>query len=224
VIVEVGPLQVLGLQILFAAPAQSLVLTIVKSTKTKKDQFDYLAWGGAFSTPEFDPELFARLPGWRQREHNFIAAAVREGRSCTLEELEALRGDDGKPVKPRTSFPATLHLSSLKSRFRTSAPVDDIVHRLREVVTSDSILRNLTAFGEGRSLVRTRPFQGVYGYLWCLALLRRGVTSSMPFTAMLDLEEGIHQETGLWLSLEEAPETLYTWLDTEVSVLLSSVA
>jgi len=195
----------------------------VKKAGIKKCAEDYLPWAGRFATKENDPEVYARLPGWWQREMKLIEEAVRAGRKVTAAEFEALHAGEEK-VRTMRHIPDSFGLSALKSRFRTSAPVGNILYQLREVATDDNVLLNCTAFGEGRALLRRSPRHGLYAYLWTAAIYQRKVIPSMPVTALYDLEEGIHDLTGEWLSVEDAIEPLFAWVDAAVASLLSSVA
>jgi hypothetical protein len=53
---------------------------------------------------------------------------------------------------------------------------------------------------------------------------QRKIIPSIPVTAFYNLEDGIHELTGRWISSEERNEAMDAWLSTQVSHLLSFVA
>lgn len=195
----------------------------MKKVAGKKSAEDYLPWAGRFANEDTDPEVAARHPGWWQRERKFIQEAVRARRPYTFADLEALHVAEA-PVRIERHIPPSFALSSLKSRYHSTAPAKDVLYKLRQIVTSDIVLRSCTAFGEGRILLRKAPPQGLFAYIWVAALYQRKIIRSLPVSIFFDLENGIYSLTGLWFSVEQDADALFSWLDSEVSSLLSSVA
>lgn len=196
----------------------------MKIEKTKKDPRDYAPWAGMFADPKLDPDMYASLPGWRRRETSFVREQRAAGRTPTFVEIRRAR--EGPPVEAtRVMLPASLTLSSLRSRLGGEPPSVHLLDALRDQVTRESLLEYCTIGGEGRQLTGQPPSHGLYAYIWALAQAQRVETPAIPLTSFWELEEGIYALTGEALNtrLPEANATL-RWLDDQVRVLNSTVA
>lgn len=187
-----------------------------------KDSSEYLPWGGWFAHPTLEPEVCSRHPGWWQRERAFIRKAVREGREFSLDEILKLReGDPAQTLAVHIS--SGISLDYLKSRFKTTATAEAVLVKLRAVVNADYVLARCTAFGDGRDLLREKPLQGLFAYIWISALYQKDVIPIVPIYALFDLEDGIFDLTGEWVSVGEESVVLHLWLDSQIKMLMQQV-
>lgn len=194
----------------------------MKREKEKKNAEDYLGWAGWFQNPETDPGVFSRLPGWWQRERVFIRDAVASGRSFTLAELQQIHLVQPEP-QIRCTIPDHMARETLERALPRTLAMSVAVKQLEGLVTVASVQEHCTAFGEGRHLLRERPVHGFYGYLWALALYRRGITASLSLSAFYELEEGVLLLTGRPIEYRPHPP-FDAWVNCQVDSLLSSVA
>ena len=182
-----------------------------KETKSGKSGRDYLPWCGFFLNPDTDPDLFATLPGWRQRDARYVRACRAKGHEPTPAELRRVRegiSTDGTGI----FIPSDLTLASLR-RHAGGIPVNDsLIATLRLTVNSESVVRHCTGGGEGTQLATAKPGCGLHAFVWLLTMIRRGSIEELPLTAFWDLEEGIHAETGAVVSTRRYGPLL-PWLD-----------
>jgi hypothetical protein len=182
---------------------------MAKGSKSGKSARDYLSWCGWFLNPATDTELFATLPGWRQRDYHYTHEQRAKGHEPTSAELR--RVHEGIPTDGTLiSIPSSLTLASL--RRRGGKPFDDhLLATLQMTITPEAVVAACTSAGEGTHLVSDRP-SGIHAFVWTLAMVRRGAIDSIPLTAFWELEEGIHAETGAVVSTRrDGP--LLAWLD-----------
>jgi hypothetical protein len=191
--------------------------------KVGKNPRNYAPWAGYFTDSKSEPEVFATLPGWRQRESLFVRDKVRAGEPILLEDL--LRFQHGtKLTSTPVSLPAMLTLDSLRNRPAGAFSPDILLH-LKEAFEYDWVVAQLTSLGAGRDLVRSKPLHGLLAYIWMLALLHKKVIAALPLHAFWELEDGIHQITGQRTSvLADKAAPLLEWLDGQTVRLVNSTA
>lgn len=192
--------------------------------KVKRDARDYIQWAGFFVDPKEDAEIFATLPGWRQREALYVREQRALGRVPSLEEIRhMLEGDPG--LKLHVTLPYGLSLPCLRRRIAISPPDATVLKELRGQVSTDTLLEHCTMNGEGKRLLTVKPAHGLYAYIWAMTLVHRKIVEALPLPYFWELEEGIHQMTGKVVSTRgEEASHLLKWLDTQVSTLNSAVA
>lgn len=192
--------------------------------KVKRNARDYQAWAGFFLDPKLDAEVFATLPGWRQREVLYTREQRAKGHEPSLEELRLLL--EGDPTDQlRVSVPDGLTLPSLRRRDRAAVSASSVLDELRPQVTQDSLVAHCTANREGKRLMNDKPAHGLYAYIWALALVRRKMLDTLPLPFYWELEEGIHQMTGkVTTTRVKEAWPLLSWLDLQVTTLTSTVA
>jgi hypothetical protein len=197
---------------------------VVKAEKVKKDARDYLPWAGWFIDSKQDPEPFAMLPGWRQRESRYVRDRVRSG--LPLDPQDLLRFQQGSKTDLHIFVPNVLSLASLKRREVGDGTVDaSLLPQLKTALDYDWLVREITALGEGRTLVRTKPLQGVLAYIWSLALVRKKEIPALPVNAYWDLEEGIHEITGERIVTADPGATpILEWINAQTERLVAAVA
>jgi hypothetical protein len=133
-------------------------------------------------------------------------------------------GTSEKPEVRTMHIPAGVSLSRLKARYKPTLPAEEALQRLRSEVTADLVLTRCTAFGDGRELLRTRPWNGLFHYVWLLALAQKQIIASVPVTALQELEEGIYSLLGEWVPIETTNNPITMWLDAQVLNLVRQVA
>lgn len=143
---------------------------------SKQNARNFLPWGGLFLDPDMEPEMFASLPGWRQREVRCMKEARMEGRDPSKTELLVAR--DGYSTQVPYSIP-DLPLSTLKR--------DRVSDSTSEPVTLDKAIEHCTSFGEGTHLVETKPHHPIYAFVWLMVMIKRGRIDHIPITYLWEL-------------------------------------
>lgn len=191
--------------------------------KVKKDWRDFAPWAGFFAHPKEEPEAFATLPGWRQREIRFVLERQAAKQPLTIEDYR--RFQEADEVEVAISLPASITLAALHSQNCLEPPDARMLPTLQQYVQYDWLLGRITALGEGRQLVRQRPSNGLVAYIWLLSLVRKKILKALPVTAFWELEEGIYELTGEKISVTHpSGKPLLDWLDSQVTILLAAVA
>ncbi len=189
--------------------------------KVKKNARDFLPWAGYFIDGALDPEIFATLPGWRQRESRYIRDRVRSGLPVSMDE--ALSFQTGNKLTPtQIGIPLMLTLDALSRRPIVAAD-GLLLHELRDSIRYEWVIEKLTT--EGRELVRIPPTHGILSYLWRLALVHKGVLREFPIQGFWELEEGIYLETGRMPGsmLSDEAQPFLLWLDALVGRVVAAV-
>jgi hypothetical protein len=195
----------------------------MRAEKVKKNAREFLPWAGYFCNQKEEPEAFASLPGWRQREARYTRERVGAGLPVTLEDY--LRFQHGGASEDVTvSLPRMLTLDALRRHAGNRSPKDTLPS-LRQAFDYDWMVREITALGEGRQLVRSKPLHGFLAYVWLLALVHKKIIPTLPLNAFWDLEEGVHQLTGeRFAATAEGAAPVLEWVESQTSMLLSTVA
>lgn len=187
----------------------------------KRNARDWSNWAGTFADPAAEPEIFATLPGWRQREVQFLRAARAEGREPSPEEVR--RVIEGDTSRLTIMVPDTVTLPSLRSRSQLLPGPASLLDELRPAVTREELLHHCTSFGEGKRLSSEKPRHGLFAFIWILTLIRRGQLEACPITYLWEAEEGIEQITHRRVDAWRTP-LLIGWLESQAGILMNAVA
>jgi hypothetical protein len=113
-----------------------------------------MPWAGACPHPVYDPEVFARQPGWMQRTSNYIRSCVRSGTEFTLADLEQFKVEARlKPVV--YGIPKDVTLAALKAHGAGERYTVGL--SLMSVLTTTMVQEHCTALGEGHVMRSRRP-------------------------------------------------------------------
>lgn len=198
---------------------------MAQKEKVKKNGRDFLPWAGYFLDPKMEPEMFATLPGWRQREASYFREQAKAGRIPTIAELrEVVEG--AALDRLIVSLPGDLTLSALRRRaMKYNAPDSETLDLLRARVTREALLSHCSGNGEGRRLTNDKPANGLFAFIWALALVRRKAIAALPLPFFWELEDGIYELTGrITDTRRKEAWPVLGWLDTQVTALLATVA
>ncbi len=192
--------------------------------RVKKHPRDYLTWAGMFLHPEEDADVFATLPGWRQREILFTLKERKAGRRPTLDAI-TLAGHGPPPTPIEVQVSTTLNLRSLRRIAADPEPNPMLLAELRQKVTLGTALIACTFGGEGKVLDTAPPLQGVYAYIWALAQFRKRAVPALPLSFFLELEEGVAALTGQIINTRKpASQPVLAWLDKLTASLMAEIA
>jgi hypothetical protein len=176
----------------------------------------YANCGGWFADPDLDPAMFNNLPAWRRKEILECKRIFREIPGVQAYEIiepgtwkpypnqklaadyyrtEALEPEpsDLPEVPPSIKYTVPNGVPLLNFRMDRVLYTGDTELRsaLEMHVALPAVSKACTVKGEGIELLREKPLDGVYAFVWRMARFQAGLDASVPVTAFWDLEDGI---------------------------------
>ena len=213
--------------------------------KVKSSHEERMNWAGCFPHPVEDSDIFNRMSPFRQAKIRATHELIRSNPNARLFLIydpatrqpypgQVLYSDIEKKLKASYSslpeVPSGYQFSVPQGVSRrvfsycyATAPTQAEVHRIllafEAHVTYERLIEACT---HDQRLLSNKPVDGVFAFIWRLALYMSGTSPSIPATAFIDLMDGVSQLTHLRVDIGRV-DVLMTFLKNRAEELVDAV-
>jgi hypothetical protein len=202
-------------------------------------------WGGHFPHPVEDIDVFNRMPSSRQAEARATHELIRNNPHAQLFLIydpvtrqpypgQVLYSDIEKKLKEsRRSLPEVpagykfgvpdgVSRGVFSYCYAKEPTEDEAFQILLAFVKHVTHERLVAACTYDQRLLSDKPVDGVFAFIWRLALYMSGVSTSIPATAFVDLTDGVSRLTHLRVDIARV-NTLMKFLKDKAEELVDAV-